>query len=420
MPGGPPIGTASTAALHPPKTATLGTNSTAFLDLLRGLAANLVLIGHAADVFKTGSHVPAGNIGVGIFFILSGFLILQSSLARLQRPGPYFAPYMIDRFARIFTAYIPVLILVAAVNAIVDLGRWGQEGTSTGPAAFLGNLLMLQDYPVFQAIHRLVGDWFYVRPYNTAEPFWTIPIEFWIYVVFGLAFFGLGVRERLRWLPSALLALVALPVVIWNAAAGGGNGLSLVWLVGAVGAYVWVGAWHRSAYKLQIGATVFLAAGICLLGRGLKTGWNFQDLAMVLCEAMLVITSVSMVDGLRTLPGAIRGACAFVASYSYSLYLVHNTVLVVVRHYLLGVLGQAALPVALVAAHAVAFVLYILFERHYRQVGAWLKRRLPGSAGGRLVVESASARPGSPEFSEMRHGDAGYGGFIGPPRRSGW
>src|SRR5207245_2366927 len=132
-------------ALHPPKTAALGVNSTAFLDLMRGLAANLVLVEHTADVFGMRSRVPFGMIGVSIFFILSGFLILQSSLARIQRPGPYFAPYMIDRFARIFTAYLPVLILVAALNAIVDLGRWGQEGTSTGPAAFLGNLLLLQD-----------------------------------------------------------------------------------------------------------------------------------------------------------------------------------------------------------------------------------------------------------------------------------
>src|SRR2546421_696686 len=97
-------------ALHPSKTAALGSNSTAFLDLMRGLAANLVLVEHTFDIFGRKSHIPFGMIGVSIFFILSGFLIQQSSLARIQRPGPYFAPYMIDRFARIFTAYVPVLI----------------------------------------------------------------------------------------------------------------------------------------------------------------------------------------------------------------------------------------------------------------------------------------------------------------------
>ena len=245
--GATPVG----VALHPSKTAALGLNSTAFLDLMRGLAANLVLIQHAADILVGKSHAPLGMIGVSIFFILSGFLILQSSIARIQRSnGPYFAPYMIDRFARIFTAYVPVLIIVVAVNAVVDLGPWGQPGTATGPAAFLGNLLLLQEYPVFQAMHRLVGDWLYIRPYNTAEPFWTIPIEFWIYVVFGLGFFGLAAGERLRLLSAGLLALIAVPVVIWNGAAGGGNGLSLVWLIGATGGYVWVAAWRHSRSTL--------------------------------------------------------------------------------------------------------------------------------------------------------------------------
>jgi peptidoglycan/LPS O-acetylase OafA/YrhL len=366
-------------ALHPSKTAMLGVNSTAFVDLLRALAANLVLVGHATDIFGMDSKLPLGSMGVGVFFILSGFLILQSSYARIQRSGPYFAPYMIDRFARIFTAYVPILILVAAVNAVIDLGHWGQDGTSTGPVALLGNLLLLQDYPVFQAMHRLTGDALYIRSYNSAEPFWTIPIEFWIYVVFGLGFFGMVARERLGRILPALLGLVALPVVIWNAAAGGGNGLSLVWLIGATAGYVWVGAWHRSPYKKQLGAIIGLAATICLLGRGLKIGWNFQDQGMVLCEALILLSGVSVMDGLRPLPRMLRGPCTFLASYSYSLYLVHNTVLVLVRQFLPDMQRGAALLVALVAAHVVAFVLYNLFERHYRQVGAVIKQRLVAS-----------------------------------------
>jgi len=363
-------------ALHPSRTAVLGANSTAFLDILRALAANLVLFGHAAEVFGRESRFPAGLIGVGVFFILSGFLILLSSMDRLQRPGPYFAPYMVDRFARIFTAYVPVLILVAVANSWTDLGQWGQDGMSTGPVAFLGNLLLLQNYPIFQAVRRLIGEALYVRPYNTAEPFWTIPIEFWIYVVFGLGFFGLAARERINWALAAILALVALPVVIWNAAAGGGNGLSLVWLVGAVAAYVWVGAWHRSFHKLQIGAVVSLAAIAGLLGRGLKVGWNFQDLGIELCETLLFLGGLSMIDGIPELPRALRKGCAFLASYSYSLYLVHNTVLVVVRHSWSERLGGMAMPVAILAAHAVAFAMYMLFEQHYRQFGSWLKRRI--------------------------------------------
>lgn len=373
-------------ALPSPRSSVLGINSVGFLDLLRALAANLVLFGHAANLFGLQNTIPAGSIGVGVFFILSGFLIIQSSLARICRPGPHFIPYLIDRFARVFTAYVPALIFVAAVTSIFDLGQWGQDGTSSGMVAFTGNLLLLQDYPLFQVIHRLAPAGPYIRSYNTAEPFWTIPIEFWIYVVFGLTFFAVVARERIRWPLLAALGAVALPVVIWNAAAGGGNGLSLVWLIGAAAGYIWFTAWRRSPHKVAVGAVIGLAASVCLIGRGLKIDWNFQDLGMVICETMIILSGVSLLDGLPPLPRALRRVCTFFAAYSYSLYLVHNTMLILIKRLLPQNLAAAALPIAVLAAHGVALILYALFERHHARVGAALKQVfVPGGAPGRAV-----------------------------------
>lgn len=351
----------------------MGQNSIAYLDLLRAGAANLVLVGHAADIFGLKTTLPAGHIGISAFFLLSGFLILRSSLARIHRPGPYFLPFIIDRFARIFTAYVPVLVLVAFVNTVFVLGDWGQEGVSMGPAAFLGNLMMLQNYPVFQVLHKLMGHSIYIRPYNTAEPFWSIPIEFWIYVFFATAFFGLFMRERLGVVLPVTLGALSLPVVIWNAAAGGGNGLSFVWLIGAIAAYVWTAGWERADRKLQVGIGVLLFGIICLIGRGIKTDWEFQDIGLILCETLIFLGGLSIMDGIPPLPLFVRGACLFLASYSFSLYLVHNTVLIIAEKFLPGLIGAAALPVALVLSHVCAFMLYLLFEQHYRYVGAWLK-----------------------------------------------
>ena len=350
----------------------LGANAVAFLDLARAAAANIVLLDHSLAIFDIATNTPAGRLGVGIFFILSGFLIMQSCLARMRRDGPHFGPYMIDRFARIFTAFVPTLILVTAVNAVVNLGEWEPDGLSRGPIAFIGNLLLLQNYPLFQVGLRLTGNTvFYIRSYNTAAPFWTIPIEFWIYVLFGLVFFGLIMRERLGLLPPILLAAVALPVVTWAAAT---DGLSLAWMIGALAGYVWATVGWRSKNKLQIGLALLLVACVCLVGRGFKYDWNFVDLGLVVCETLILVGAVSALDGIRTLGQPLRRACGFLASYSYSLYLVHNTVLIIVRQKLAGTLGHLAFPFALIMAHVVAFVLYLLFERHYRQVGAWLKR----------------------------------------------
>jgi peptidoglycan/LPS O-acetylase OafA/YrhL len=364
-------------AAHPARTPTLGLNSVAFLDLLRAFAANIVLLGHAGLIFNLRLRLNFGTIGVSIFFVLSGFLITQSSLARLQRTGPYFAPYLTDRFARIFTAYVPALIIVAIINAVLPLGSWGQEGNAQGPAAFVGNLLLLQDYPLFQAARRLLGPGFYIRPYNTAEPFWTIPIEFWIYVVFGLAVFSLVMRERLPGFVTAACLIVALPVVIWNAAAGGGNGLSIVWLVGAAASYLWVKSWSGSAHRLHIGLVVAAVGAASLVGRGLKTNWNFQDIGLVITGTTVLLGLLSVAEALPPAPPPLRRLCTFLASYSYSLYLIHNTVLVIARQTWSAALGPATVPLACAACHAAAFLMYLAFERHYRHVGAYVKRHLP-------------------------------------------
>ncbi len=355
------------------KPAAIGSNSLALLDLLRAAGAYLVLCGHAANVFGIAHNVSLGQIGVSIFFILSGFLIFQSSLKRIQERQPYFAPYMIDRFARIFTAYIPALIFVAALNAAVDLGDWGQPGISHGPLAFLGNLFLLQDYPLFQLGHRVLGEGLFIRTYNAAEPFWTIPIEFWIYVLFGLGFFGLVSRERLGRPLSLALGAIALPVALWNVAAGGGNGLTLVWMIGAMGAYIWVRASRRVENKAQIGLVVIGLTLVCIAGRGIKTGWNFEDLGMVLCEAALIMGLLCLMQGIPVLPQFVLKTCSLLASYSYSLYLTHNTVLILVRHFSRGVPTTATLIAAFLAIHATAVVLYLAFERHHRHVAHWLK-----------------------------------------------
>jgi len=293
---------------------------------------------------------------------------------------------MIDRSVRIFTAYIPALIFVAVANEIIDFGHTGQAGTSVGSLAFIGNLFLLQDYPLWQVILRTTGQMDFIRSYNTAEPFWTIPIEFSLYVVFGIGFFGVAARERL-WHPIQLtVGAIALPVVLWNAVAGGGNGLSLVWVIGAGAGYAWAVHWNRATAKLQVGLIACLLAAFCLLGRGMKTGWNFEDLGMVMCEALFVLGGISIVDGIPRLPERILKACSYMAAYSFSLYLVHNTIIIMAKHFLYTQYGNVSLWFSVVAAHLGGFGCYYLFERQYQSVGRYIKDRVVAQYGSVMTT----------------------------------
>jgi len=351
----------------------------AYLDLARVIATNLVLVGHAAYFFGFDRGFPFGGLGVTVFFLLSGFLITLAAVKRWERPGPQFLPFMIDRCARIFVPFVPILCCVALLDLALGLGGRGQVGVNSGPIAFFGNLFLLNDYPVLQAATHLapVAD-LYPRTYKTAESFWTIPIEFWTYVVFASFAFAFLRRERVSPPVIALLLAIALPIFLWNAFAGGAGCLSLIWIMGAVTAYFWSTGTAQLERKATLGAVLLLFGGLCLGGRLMKVGLDPYEFQQSFLIGVLLFGGFLMAEALpdrlwaRTL--AAGRIAALLAGYSYSLYLVHNTVLVFFSEKVSDAQGAALL--AILAAHCTAFGCYFLFERRYRAVGLWLKRRL--------------------------------------------
>jgi peptidoglycan/LPS O-acetylase OafA/YrhL len=71
-----------------------------------------------------------------------------------------------------------------------------------------------------------------------------------------------------------------------------------------------------------------------------------------------------------SIPGKLA---KFFASYSYSLYLVHNTVLVIVFENTAGLPKAWAIAIGVILAHATALVVYHSFEKHHRAVGTYLR-----------------------------------------------
>src|ERR1700735_3256298 len=145
-----------------------------YLNLIRAGAAEIVLIGHASGYCLAGlerdGHLE--TFGVLIFFLLSGF-------------------------CRIFCGYVPALIFVVAVDASVQALPGYPYRDSNSVLTWIGNLAMLQEYPVFQVLRRLgVAEqpWF-IEAFGSGRPFWTVAIEWWIYLGFGSLMFRI-VRPR--------------------------------------------------------------------------------------------------------------------------------------------------------------------------------------------------------------------------------
>ncbi len=170
------------------------------LQMLRGVAATLVVLFHlqAAAVFE--GHDPGilrwfvgGEVGVDVFFVLSGFVIFHAMRGREDR-GPGW--FLRQRFWRIVPPYWAVLALTLLAMAAHGMmqGDWS-EWPDLWRIVLSVLLLPLPDHVMAVA--------------------WTLTVEGLFYLVFAATYFRFGAR-------GAILALA-----LWSA---GTLGLKLMHL----------------------------------------------------------------------------------------------------------------------------------------------------------------------------------------------
>lgn len=165
------------------------------LNLFRLVLAALVLFAHAWYIAGrgTGPSIQGENLGgwaVAGFFVLSGFLITRSRLR--TTPGEF----LLHRIARIFPAFIVVLVITAFVFAPIAL--FIEQGSlagffSTGVTPFQyvwGNITLAINY-------YDIGATLQSAPYPGAwnGSLWTLYYEFLCYIVVWLLG-GLAVFRR--------------------------------------------------------------------------------------------------------------------------------------------------------------------------------------------------------------------------------
>lgn len=184
-----------------------------FLDGIRAVAALWVLLGHC-HLFAFGwqrSGTPWGlpldlllymHLGVDIFLVLSGFCLALPIVRHGNGVSLRLGDYFLARAWRIVPPYLATLFLILLVNAFVPLAGWGRHAaglTRTIPApVLLSNLFLLQD--IFPATNIVNG------------PFWSIAVEWHLYVVFPLL-----MRVLRRRGPAVLFAVgtAAAAVLTW-------------------------------------------------------------------------------------------------------------------------------------------------------------------------------------------------------------
>jgi peptidoglycan/LPS O-acetylase OafA/YrhL len=350
------------------------------LDLLRVFAAELVCVFHAIAFFKVdwlrNPHLPPmQNFGVCVFFVLSGFLIAHTLMKKSEDPGYGFPDYLIDRVARIYSGWVPALIFVAVVDFFLVKADVYSVGRDRSFHAFLGNLLMFQQYTGVGSYHLSVP------VFGSGGPFWSLSIEFHIYLLVGAAFFML--RGAKAW----LLLPVALVYGQLPAANLTGTSLFVLWLAGFAMAHILANC------AANVSALVWLIVG------ALSTGWlcirlfpNHDpfDPALYPWLAISFAAFIALAMRTRVTVGAnmlwLTRTIRLMADYSFSLYLIHYTILFAATKFMtLGRFRTALLMV--VVANLCAIAIAVPTEMQHGRLARWLKARF------RAVDVSGLAEP---------------------------
>ncbi len=308
------------------------TNSSSIaLDLIRACSSQIVLIGHSLSFFEIvtsndeKNNLLIQNFGVLIFYILSGFLISYSTFNKLE--GSYnFKNYFVDRFVRIYSAYLPILILIFLFDFFVFsflLPQSYPHFESLNLKTFLGNLFMLQDFQLFKAIEFTKS--LHISSLGSGRPLWTLALEWWFYMFFG--WFVLFDKTKLNFYVKLLILIVLSIVPILNITfSPRGNCLGFIWFLGF---FVFLLLKNKigqeiTASKLKI--IIFVLIGLLIL-RVFSNHYDFYDFRVGFITASILFFTIVLFQNREFLiNNKLVTLIKKTSDYSFSLYLIHYSI----------------------------------------------------------------------------------------------
>ncbi len=332
------------------------------IQALRGFAVLVVVLYHAGV-----SWLPAGFLGVDVFFVLSGFLITGIIKKGLERGEFSFSSFYYRRAKRLLPAAYTVVLLtiIAAPLFLGDDGMAELKHQVIGAVTFTINFVLWGQSGYFDA----------AADTKPLLHFWSLAVEEQYYILMPLLLFLLPAR----WWLVAVLTLVAASfcIGIWLALNYADAAFYLLparfWELGigslcALAPARLGGHWLLSAGRIPaIGALVLLpmfptgsphpgadAAIVCL-----ATAWIIMGHDRNRLEELFPV---------RLLASA--------GNISYSLYLVHWPVLVFTSLAWIGDAPRSAVWLAIALSVALSVVIYFGVEEPFRRGFSFHPRRV--------------------------------------------
>jgi peptidoglycan/LPS O-acetylase OafA/YrhL len=293
------------------------------LHFLRGISAQAVVIGHGLNFAGVGYAVRPPNfpfiqnIGVIVFFFMSGLVICHSIQTNTEKGEYGFFTFLVDRAIRLMITIIPCLLVIFVFDQF-SVGSpifASKIESATSIPQFFGNILMLQFHPLFS-----------VEPFGSARPLWSVALEWWTYVFFGFLILFQHTEPKMRWLTLPVF-LLSWPMVL--PAIFGTRRLVFVWMLGAVSSYVIM---RLPRIKSQLNCVAAICVFVLLLpllyikllkmADGFSMGSGIS--VSIFLFGILYFLSHLKIAGVNFFSSAIK----LTADYSFTLYYIHYSLFI--------------------------------------------------------------------------------------------
>ncbi|MBI5785951.1 MAG: acyltransferase [Rhodocyclales bacterium] len=352
----------------------------ATIDGLRGYLALFVFVHHAAITYfnlRTGSwvRVPStfynflGHGSVALFFMITGFLFFSKILDGRAKAIDW-AKLYVSRLLRLTPMYLLSMLLLLTIVGIVTQWQLREEPTIVLREAFKWLTFTILDSPDVNGLANTFT--------IDAGVTWSLPYEWFYYLLLPLFAFVIGARVPVVYLVIALATLTYL--VHWDP-----EPYRSAAFLGGMAAAVF----QRNSWPRRLAAT----HGASLLAIGcLATCLAFPNVYAVGPLVLLSIAFILIACGTNLFGVLVSTVSRSLGEAAYSIYLLHGIVLYVTFHFIFDHVSAAGLSAEqhwLVVAAAtpllvtICFVTFRSVERpalgQTNNVTAWINARLPGS-----------------------------------------
>jgi len=321
----------------------LAQRASVHLDLIRGVSALAVMLGHVRGLFFLDFPFLAdkslvyrvlyavtgfGHQAVMIFFVLSGYFIGMSVIDSVAGQRWSWRVYLVNRLVRLQLVLFPALLLGAV---------WDQIGMRIPQAAsfyygglykyFAPSVALRSTLPVF------FGNFFFLQSvvspvFGSNGPLWSLSYELWYYVLFPALVLAaaswVGVRNRILYVALAV-------ILLWFV----GPQISLyflIWLTGVLAGRLSLATKFASPRLQTLLSTI---AGLIFFG---ALAWvrthrfssdMLADFIVGLCFAIWLYTLIQA--SREDVSSAYAHAAKALSGFSYTLYLTHFPALLLLR-----------------------------------------------------------------------------------------